>query len=317
MDIKEKIITGIILTLCLLSVLIGVVLVVRPPGRDDSISVGKGKSLLGESPGVAVVYIYGPIYVSEDNMYWSRMLRGSDRIIEQLRKVEKNNNAKAVVLRINSPGGSVGAVQEVYNAVKILKEKGKKVVVSMGDVCASGGYYISCACDKLVANPGTITGSIGVIMRMGNLEELFRKIGVEIEVIKSGKYKDIGSASRKMTGDEKKLMQGVIDDAYDQFLGAVVEGRGFDIKKAKELCQGQIFTGHQAMGLGLVDEAGDFKDAIRIAGELAGIEGEPRIIDLDKPMKKFFDMLMESVPTEMFRKFAQEKSKVRLEYLLH
>ncbi len=316
MDKKEKIIVGIILASCFLSILIGVVLVIKPSGHGE-LTAGSGeKGLLSRSPGVAVIYIYGPLYVSDNDVYWNRMMRGSDRIVEQLKKAENNSDIKAVVLRINSPGGSVGAVQEVYNAVKKLREGGRKVVVSMGDVCASGGYYISCACDRLVANPGAITGSIGVIMKVSNLEGLFRKVGVEIEVIKSGKYKDMGSVSRGMTNEERKLVQEVINDAYDQFLGVVIEGRGFDEKKAGEVSQGQIFTGRQAKELGLVDETGDLKDSIRIAGELAGIEGEPRIIDLDKPMMRFFDFVMDSVPTELVKRVVNEKSRVRLEYML-
>ena len=314
---KDKVIAGIIIATCLLSLIMGVMLIVRGP---DSISIfnmnGKQDVFIPQSDGVAVVYIYGPIYISEDDTYWYRFMRGSDRIVQQLKRVTDNPSIKAVVLRINSPGGSVGAVQEIFSAIKEIRAKGKKVVVSMGDVCASGGYYISCACDSIVANQGSITGSIGVIMSKGNMEELFRKIGVEIEVVKSGKYKDMGSMSRKMTGDEKKLLQGVIDDAYEQFFSVVVEGRKLQPEKVRELCQGQVFTGHQAKELGLVDELGDMKEAIKVAGRLAGIKGQPKVIDIDRPMKNLFDFMLNAAPSEMLKSIIQDKSGVRLEYML-
>jgi len=220
-----------------------------------------------------------------------------------------------VVLRINSPGGSIGAVQEIYEEVNRLKEKGKKVVVSMGDVGASGAYYIACAADKIVANPGTITGSIGVLMSLGNMEELFRKIGIKIEVIKRGKHKDIGSLSREMTAEERRLLQGVIDDAYDQFLRVVIEGRNLKKSKAEKLAQGQVFTGRQAKDLGLIDEIGNFQDAVRLAGKLAGIPGEPKVIELPKPFPGILGIFSSHFMTNPLQDLMKGNS-VRLEYIL-
>mgnify|MGYP001615086616 FL=1 len=159
------------------------------------------------------------------------------------------------------------------------EKKQKKVVASMGTVAASGGYYVACASDWIVANPGTLTGSIGVIMEFANLEGLFKKIGVEGVVIKSGKHKDIGSPFRSITKDEKELLQAIIDDVYAQFISAVADGRKMKPEAVKELADGRIFTGRQAKELKLVDELGTMQDAINITARLAGIKGEPGIIE--------------------------------------
>jgi len=313
---REKIIAGLILLLCLLAVVAGVVLVIRPGGGKDVLGSVTGKKALSSEPGIAIVYIYGSLFVPEQSGPWGRFLSGTDRIVEQLKKIERLEQVKAVVLRINSPGGTVGSVQEIYNQVGKLKEKGKKIIACTGDVCASGGYYIACASDKIVANPGAITGSVGVIMTAGNAQELFRKIGVKIEVIKSGKYKDMGSPAREMTSEEKTLIQGVIDDAYAQFLDVVVKGRGLDLNRAKDLCQGQIYTGRQAKDAGLVDETGDLRDAIRIAGELSGLGPEPKIIEMEKSLYKLIDFLNEAIPAESVRNLFRARNGMSLEYMM-
>ncbi len=204
----------------------------------------------------------------------------SKSTVREIRKYADNPSVKAVIVRIDSPGGGVVASQEIYEELKWLKEKRqKKVVASMGTVAASGGYYVACASDWIVANPGTLTGSIGVIMEFANLEGLFKKIGVEGVVIKSGKHKDIGSPFRSLTKDEKDILQAIIDDVYAQFISAVVEGRKMKPEAVKELADGRIFTGRQAKELKLVDELGTMQDAINITAKLAGIKGEPGIIE--------------------------------------
>jgi len=192
---------------------------------------------------------------------------------------------KAIVLRIDSPGGGVVPSQEIYDAVKRVRNKNNKMVIaSMGTVAASGGYYIAAATDRIIANPGTLTGSIGVIMELANLEGLLKKIGVESLVVKSGRYKDIGSPLRKMREDDRRILQSVMDDVHRQFIQAVAEGRSLDVAEVQPLADGRIFTGRQAREMKLVDELGDLEDAIRLAADLAGIEGEPKVVE---PRKRF------------------------------
>jgi len=305
---KENLIIAVILFLSIVSIVMGIYLI-----REKGVE-GKTR-ILTRKKGVAVVYLYGPISISRRASGWARFLPGADSVTSELRKISKITTIKAVVLRINSPGGSIGAVQEIYEEVNRLKEKGKKIVVSMGDVGASGAYYIACAADKIVANPGTVTGSIGVLMSLGNMEELFRKIGIKVEVIKRGKHKDIGSLSREMTAEEKRLLQGLIDDAYDQFLQVVIEGRNFKKSKAEKIAQGQVFTGRQAKNLGLIDEIGNFQDAVRLAGKLAGIPGEPKVIELPKPFPRILGIFSSHFKTNTLQDLMDGNS-VRLEYIL-
>ncbi len=203
---------------------------------------------------------------------------GSQPVIDQLKEYSKDPSVKAVVLRINSPGGAVAPSQEIFEEVKKLR-KNKPVVVSMGALAASGGYYISAPATKIYANPGTITGSIGVIMEIPNLKGLMDKVGIKTEVIKSGKHKDLASVFRGIGEEERKILQGVLDDVHDQFIKAVAEGRKLPYDKVKSIADGRIFTGRQAKKIGLVDEIGNIEDAIREAARLGGIKGEPHIVE--------------------------------------
>jgi len=220
------------------------------------------------------------------------LLVSSENIVNELNDYAEDGSIKAIVLRIDSPGGGVVPSQEIFNAVKHAKKEGKKVVVSMGSVAASGGYYIAAAADKIVANPGTLTGSIGVKMEFANVEKLLDKIGVKGMVVKAGQYKDIGSPFREMTEPEKKLLQDVIDDVHDQFIEAVSEGRGIPKADVTAIADGRIFTGRQALSLKLVDQLGDLEDTIKLAGELAGIKGKPNIVEKKKKIP-FLDYLKE------------------------
>jgi len=213
---------------------------------------------------VALVRVEGPIIEAKS-------------IIDELDGYKKDNSIKAIVLRVNSPGGGVVPSQEIYDEVKRLAAK-KKVVVSMGSLAASGGYYISAPATKIVANPGTLTGSIGVIMEVPNVKVLMDKIGVKIEVIKSGKHKDIASPFRGIGKEDRAILQGVMDDVHEQFISAVSEGRKMSIDKVREIADGRIFSGSQAIKAGLVDELGDLDDAIKTAARIAGIKGEPEVI---------------------------------------
>ncbi|MBI5285977.1 MAG: signal peptide peptidase SppA [Deltaproteobacteria bacterium] len=198
-------------------------------------------------------------------------------ITRQLIDLGERGDVKAIVLRVDSPGGGVGPSQEIYQEVKRIRDR-KKVVVSMGSVAASGGYYVATPAHTIVANPGTITGSIGVIMEFANIEELLAKLGLKGYVIKSGEYKDIGSPLRPMKEGERRMIQGVIEDVHQQFIDAVAEGRGLDVNRVKELADGRIFTGAQAIKVGLVDKLGNLQDAIDIASSLAGIKGKPTVV---------------------------------------
>ena len=201
--------------------------------------------------------------------------------IEHLKKFRKDENIKAIVLRINSPGGGVGPSQEIYTEVKKTTSL-KKVVVSMGAVAASGGYYIAAAADHVMANPGTVTGSIGVLMEFANIEDLFRKVGLSAVVLKSGDYKDVGSPFRKMTPSERELLQGFVDNVHDQFVAAVAEGRKMPEEAVRPIADGRIFSGEQAKAYGLLDSLGNIEDAIAVAAQLGGIVGEPSVVYAEK-----------------------------------
>ncbi len=205
------------------------------------------------------------------------MISSSRDIVEQIDKFKEDSDVKAIILRINSPGGGVGPSQEIYREVLRARQK-KKIIASMESVGASGGYYVACASDLIVANPGTITGSIGVVMEFSNIEDLLKKIGLQSYVIKSGKHKDIGSPVREMTPEERSILQGVIDSVHSQFVRAVAEGRNMEEGKVEQIADGRIFSGEQAKALGLVDRLGGLQDAIEIAAEMVGIKGKPTVI---------------------------------------
>ena len=214
----------------------------------------------------------------------------SSGIIEELQQYLEDEGVKAIILRIDSPGGGVGPAQEIYREVIKIKGK-KKVVTSMGSVAASGGYYIASASDRIVANPGTITGSIGVIMQFSNLEELLKKIGIKGVVIKSGEHKDIGSPFREMTPEDKRIMQEVLDNVHQQFIQAVAEGRKLDRSKVVQIADGRIMTGEQAKNLGLVDQMGNLQDTIDITAKMVGIVGKP-IVLYPKKRISIWELLM-------------------------
>lgn len=225
----------------------------------------------------------------------------SKHAVEQLERFENDGSINAVVLRINSPGGGVAASQEIYEAAKRLRHRNKFVIASMGSVAASGGYYIACAADSIMANPGTTTGSIGVISEMMNLTELLNKIGVRFEVIKSGKYKDSGSPYRSMNEEDRKYFQGYVDDAYQQFVGVVAEARRMEKTKVLQYADGRVFTGQQALTFGLVDRLGTYQDALALAAEAAGIEGRPHVVSSRKRKVTILDLLFGDLEEHLIR----------------
>jgi protease-4 len=256
----------------------------------------KGKVQLGEK--VALVRVTGVIL-------------DSTSVIEELKEHSKNRSVKAIVLRVDSPGGGVAPSQEIYEEIIKIKEK-KKVVVSMGSVAASGGYYISAPADMIVANPGTLTGSIGVIMEIPNVSDLMEKIGVKTQVVKSGRHKDMASVFKTMTPEEKEILQTVLDDVHDQFIAAVAEARGMEYEAVRKLSDGRIFTGRMAKELGLVDELGNLQDAIMLAGKLTGIKGEPDVVYKEEEFS-FIDILRGNIPKNLV---GNVFSGISLKYLL-
>ena len=237
-------------------------------------------------------------------------------IIDQINEFADSNGIRAVVLRIDTPGGSVAPSQEIYQAVRELRKK-KKVVVSMGSVAASGGYLIAVAADRIVANPGTITGSISAVMHYANVEELLKKVGVRSSVIKSGKFKDIGSPVREMTAEERSLIQGIVDDIYDQFVRTVSENRKIPLSKIVQLADGRVFTGRQAKELGLIDDLGGLQDAVLLAGRLSGMKGKPEIVHGMKKKTTLWRYLMQNMTSAVSEEIRRSSAKLRgAQYLL-
>ncbi len=242
---------------------------------------------------LALVRIEGVITESED-------------IVRQIKKYREDSSIKGIVLRIDSPGGAVGPSQEIYKEV-LKTTEGKKVVASMGGLAASGGYYIASAANRIFANPGTITGSIGVIMAFSNFEELMKKLGLKTTVIKSGKFKDVGSPVRELTEEERKILQNVSDDIHGQFIEAVAKGRNLKIESVKELADGRIFSGRQAKESGLIDELGTLEDAISYATKLAGIKEKAKIVQERKEKNLLLRLFKEDfssfIPSPLNTKF--------------
>ena len=231
-----------------------------------------------DSPGkkVGVIKISGPIIVSE-------------QINSKLEKFKNRNDISAIVLRIDSPGGLVAPTQEIFEKVKSVREV-KPVVSSMGTVAASGGYYIALGSDSLIANPGTIVGSIGVIMNYPIATELLDKVGIKFETVKSGGLKDVGSYSREVTEADRRHLNEMVTNMHNQFIAAVEENRDIDRSELIKLADGRVFTGLQSKDLGLVDMLGTFDDAINIAGVLGNIKGKPKTIEINKKNNSFFDL---------------------------
>ena len=258
-------------TLGILVLFIGTVWLLMNAVGDEGLAAG--------GPRVAVVEIEGIIV-------------DSSSAVRELREHAENPAVKAVVLRVNSPGGVVAPTQEIFAAIQRVRKAGKPVIASFGAVAASGGYYVATAADRIYANPGTLTGSIGVVMQMANLEGLLKKVGVDYVVVKAGAYKDMGNFARTMTPEERKILQALLDDVYSQFVDAVAEGRGLDRKDVLAFADGRIYSGQQAQALKMVDELGGFEDAVEAAGKLANISGRPKLL---YPRKRFsFRDLIES-----------------------
>ena len=228
----------------------------------------------------------------------------SRQTMEDIVRFKEDPSIKGVILRINSPGGSVGPTQEIFREVIKLKEK-KKVFVSMGSLCASGGYYLAAAGEKVYANPSTITGSIGVIMQSVILEDLLKKIGVRSNTIKAGDLKDAGTPFREMTPDERAYLNEVVKNIHEQFIKDIAAGRNLDIEKARKLADGRIYTGLQARELGLVDSIGNFYDTVDDLKKALNIKGKPELVYTEKPfsLSKWLFSSMTNISKESLESF--------------
>jgi protease-4 len=243
-------------------------------------SGGGDLNLTGLGGNIGVVEVFGVV-----DEYSGR------KAIEQINDWVDKGSIKAIVLHVVSPGGEVAISQEMHDAVLRARER-KPVVASMGAVAASGGLYVAVASDRIVANPGTLTGSIGVIMQFWQADKLMEKVGVEFETVKSGEFKDVGTLDRQMTAQEHLMLRSVVMDTYEQFVQAVSEGRSMDPDRVRELADGAIYTGHQALNYGLVDTLGGLHEAVQMAADLAGITGEPKIVRPYEPRElTIFDFL--------------------------
>mmetsp|Transcript_587 Transcript_587/g.392 ORF Transcript_587/g.392 Transcript_587/m.392 type:complete len:302 (-) Transcript_587:807-1712(-) len=231
------------------------------------------------------------------------MILNSDSLVNSIKNFREEESIKAIVLRINSPGGEVGASQEIYKEIKkTVKEK--SVIASLGSVAASGGYYIASCASEIVANPGTITGSIGVIMGYTNFEKFFKKIGFKPVVIKSGEYKDIGSPVREITEKERAFLEEFVKNIHLQFITAVAEGRSLDLPYVKKLADGKIYSGEEAKKLGLLDSLGNLEDAIELAGIKAGIKGKIEIVYAKKKKLSFLKYIIKTTLYEIATNFS-------------
>ena len=268
MDKQRKIMAAILALLAL----IAVIAVIDISLKLDKKSKPELKFGLRESgEGIEIVRVEGPIEMSGGSKTFG-MPQGAEAIIKQLNEIEDNSNIKGVVLRINSPGGTVAATQEIYEKIWKLRKKNIIIVASMGDVAASGGYYAASACNYIVANYGTITGSIGVISYSPNLKRLFDKLGIEMNVIKSGKYKDILSSHRDITQAERALIQEMIDLSYNKFVKDIALGRNMNLDDIIRIADGRVMNGETALANGLIDQLGTFEDAVLKAKELASLD---------------------------------------------
>jgi protease-4 len=237
----------------------------------------------------------------------------SQTILSQLDSFKEDKNIRAVIVRIDSPGGAVAPSQEIFREVQKTSQT-KKVVASLGSVAASGGYYVAAAADRIIANPGTITGSIGVIVEFVQIEDLLKKIGVGFEVLKSGEFKDIGSPHRKLTPEDRAVIQGLIGDIQTQFVNAVAEGRGLAVEKVREIADGRVFSGEQAKALGLVDELGNFQDAVDMTKQMAGIQGEVELVYPKKTGLRILDLFRDEAARSFAGFLAGLKSRISYQW---
>ncbi|MBM7557270.1 signal peptide peptidase SppA [Halanaerobacter jeridensis] len=297
----KKIFIGFLVFALLFLIFLGIVggfLITKSFGSMGNKSKGKDN--------IAVINVTGPIMAgSSGGVFGGNEMASSRDIMKQIQKAKDDKSIKALLLRVNTPGGSSAASDSIYRELDKFKQATEKaIVVSMGDVAASGGYYISANADEIFASPSTITGSIGVIMKFTNMQDLYDKIGVDSVTIKSGPHKDIGSPNREMTTEEKKMLQDMVDNVYQQFVTAVAEGRDMPKKEVMELADGRIYNGAKAKKLGLVDKLGTFYDAVDRTAKLANIKGEPNLVYYNEasPIERLLGSINKLLTNVLFKR---------------
>jgi protease-4 len=262
--------------------------------------MGDADVKIAEKQGVGLVEVKG-------------MILDSRETVRQLRYFLKQDEIRAVVLRVDSPGGVVAPSQEIFEEVRKFAAR-KKIIVSMGSLAASGGYYISAPATLIYANPGTITASIGVILKLSNIESLMDRIGIKSHTLKTGKYKDAGSPLRRLSEDDRAMLQSVIDSTHEQFVRAVASGRRLPIEQVRRIADGRILSGQQALALRLVDRLGTLQDAIEEAGRLSGIAGEPEVVLPPRKKVDYRDLLADGAEGMIGSALGKGASGIRLMY---
>jgi protease-4 len=275
----KKIFMTVILLLAVLSFVISLL------GGKNNSAVKKAEDTAIKGDKIAVIDITGTMLSGGSGvpqLFSESTGAYSNTIMKQLRRAAKDKSVKAVLLNINSPGGSVTSAEEITEEIQRFKKDSKKpIVATMGNAGASAAYYVAANCDKIYANPSTLTGSIGVYIGSKNLEELYKKIGITDVMIKSGVHKDILSGARPMTGEERAILQSMVDEMFENFLQTVSAGRKLPLEQVRALADGRVYTGRQAKNLKLVDELGNYYDALAGTAEMAKIEGEPSVLRYD------------------------------------
>ena len=304
MDRNRKIVVSILVLMVLSSVLIIIDISLTLQGIKRDVYRIQAP---GIGPGVGVIRIYGPIMVADEGGPLG-LARGSDALLDRLSQLESDSRIRAIVVRINSPGGTVAATQEIYNKLMKLRKKNVVLVASMGELAASGGYYIASACNYIYANYGTITGSIGVIAMSPNLRGLFEKLGIRMNVIKSGRYKDMLASYKDISPEERQLIQELIDSAYDKFVKDVSLGRNMPIAEIEPYADGRVFNGSSALKYKLVDDLGSMEDAIAKARQMAKLPDDSPVYD---EMKSPFERLLMSVSAMIRPAAAFDESVLR------
>lgn len=311
MDRNRKILVAILSLLVLSSILAIVDISLKIPADRGS---AKGLQIPSMGQGVAIVRIEGAIELGIKSGPFSNPA-GAESVIQHLDEIEKSQYIKAVVLRINSPGGTVTASQEIYQKLWRLRKKNIILVASMAEVAASGGYYVASACNYIVANQGTITGSIGVIAASPNLKRLFENFGIRMNVVKSGRHKDIFSTHRDMTREEEQILQGLIDSSYSRFIKDIALGRNMNQSEILPYADGRIFDGEQALRIKFIDMIGTFEESVEKAKELAKLPQDAPVYEENKSTIQQLLLGLDSVFSgRIFGGLIQRENQQRLEY---
>lgn len=307
----KKYVQYLLVVLFFISTVLGILILVKQSYQEKK--TVEIKRLVKDK--IAVVELYGEIYFSDD--VGSIIKRDVEYYVSKIEQYFKRKDVKGLLLKINSPGGSVAAVQRLYNKIVKLKDIYKKPIVCyVPELCASGGYYVAVACDKIICAEGSVVGSVGVLLQVGNINALLKKIGINIEVIKSSKYKDMGSIFREMLPEERQMFEHLVNSVYEQFIDVIVKGRKLTKEQVMKFADGRIFIAKDAVQLQMIDSTGDEDTAIEELKLMAGIKGEVEIL---KEKIGFFDLLRRGI-TEMYRKqnmFLEKfgEKKFRLEYI--